>query len=182
MQLGKATLIEVNEERNTCKNVFQLVLCHFGFSRDKGETMQLRSKVEALTKDCAEFKERVHSSALENQTLKQQLRAATTHKMYLTVGIVLNLMFHHTGPAFFVSLTLLYVVYGGGVLQFAERIREYLGRHAPEALRSLRENVRVKVRFWHERWRVSRIRGWRSLWNPSNGTSTLSSRIPEVRA
>jgi hypothetical protein len=167
MQLGKATLVEVNDERNACKYEWKFVLFEFGSARHKAEAVRLQSGLEVSEKRRLELEESCQSNVLEIDSLKHKVTTTSVEKMrvqvFLTIPLVLYMVFYHTGPAFFVSLTLLCVVYGADVLQLARSIGAYTSRHAPEALRSLSENGRVKIRFFHERWRAGRIRGWRYL-------------------
>lgn len=186
MQLGKATLVEVNDERNACKYEWKFVLFEFGSARHKAEAARLQSGLGVSAKRRLELEEACQSNVLEIESLKHKVTTTRVEKMrgevFLTIPLALYMVFHHNEHVFFIAATLLCVVYGSRLLHFARSVSAYVSRHAPEALRRLRENVRVTILSWRERWRASRTRGWRSLWNRSNRTNAFSSRIPGVRA
>jgi hypothetical protein len=167
MQLGKATLVEVNDERNACKYEWKFVLFEFGSARDKAEAARLQSGLGVSEKRRLELEETCQSNVLEIESLKHKITTTSVEKMrgevFLTIPLALYMVFHHNEPVFFIAATLLCVVYGPAFSRLAGTIRGYVSRHAPVASRTGRESARVKVLFWHKSWRASRIRGWRYL-------------------
>ena len=159
MQLGNATLVEVKDERNTCKYEWKFVLFEFTSARDKAETARLRSCLEASEKRRLELEEACQSRVLEIESLKHKVTTTSTEKIrgevFLTIGLGLYMLFHHTEPLVFVSLTLLVVVYGSHLLRLATAIRLYASRQVSEMARRI---IRLIQRFRQE----ARTWSWKS--------------------
>src|SRR5258708_25242918 len=93
MQVGKATLVEVNDERNAHKNVWQIVLFYFGISRETPEMARLRSSAAASEKKCSELEEKYHAAEFEKQAQGKKLATAYAAIAVLVVTVVLCMIF-----------------------------------------------------------------------------------------
>ena len=90
MQVGKTTLLEVNEERIVHKNVWQLVLFYFGFSKNNAEIERLLNANATLAEKCSELEEKNRESELKLQAFNEKL--VTAHvalAVSVATGIVL---------------------------------------------------------------------------------------------
>lgn len=120
MQLGKATLLEVNDERNVNKNVWQFVLCYFGRSRENPEMARLQIRFEESEKLRSDTEKNLRESSSEKQILRKQLGIKTAQTRWLTFAVVIYILFYHSVPAFVFGLVVIAVVHGNYLLQLLE--------------------------------------------------------------
>ena len=87
MQLGKATLVEVNDERNACKYEWKFVLFEFGSARHKAEAARLQSGFEVSEKRRLNFEETFQSNVLEIESLKHKVATTSVEKIRVQVSL-----------------------------------------------------------------------------------------------
>jgi len=84
MQLGRATLVELNAERNAHKNVWQIVLFYFGLSRETPEMARLHTRADTAEKERLEWELKYRVSESEKESLRNQLTTAGVRMGLLT--------------------------------------------------------------------------------------------------
>jgi hypothetical protein len=157
MQLGKATLVEVNDERNAHKNVWQVVLFYFGFSREMPETARLRAGIADSEKQRLELEGKLQASLTENRIAKEELEITNRGKAFLTLGLLCYMIVHPSGFPFLVGLFLLGVVYGNPLLRFVQKLWSYAAKQIPQLtahLARLAQQVHRGIHDW--RWKSTR--------------------------
>jgi hypothetical protein len=158
MQWGKATLVEVNEERNVHKNVWQIVLFYFGISRETREMARLRTSVADTEKRYLEVEGKLQASMAESRIAGEQLATARAGRAYLTLGLVFYMFTHPSGSAFLVGLILLGAAHGNHLRRLVENLGPYVSQRIPQAiaylvrlLECLIKEIRSGMRDW--RWK-----------------------------
>jgi hypothetical protein len=125
MQLGKATILEVNDERNAHKNVWQVVLFYFGFSRNRDELERLRNANTASEKKCIEREEKYRAAEVKSQAQCEKLATAQAAIAVSVVTVILLMIFPQT--RFLIGAVGLSFALGGLLLPEANRLGRYVG-------------------------------------------------------